>query len=202
MEDFLIHFMENYGYWGIIFLIFIENVFPPIPSEIILTFGGFMTTFTSMSVVGVILTASAGSLLGALALYGIGRLVGERRFKQFVSNTGGRIGFSEEDIAKSYRWYEKYGYFSVFICRMVPIVRSLISVPAGLMEMHLLPFLLYTAAGSLIWNSLLVSAGALLGDNWEAVMDLTARYDVIMIGLMGLGLVYLLYRLHKARQKP
>lgn len=202
MQDFIIQFMENYGYFGIVFLIFIENIFPPIPSEIILTFGGFMTTFTTMTIPGVILLASLGSVFGALALYGLGRLVGEDRFKRFVDHTGGKIGFSRDDIDKAYHWYDKYGYWSVFLCRMVPIVRSLISVPAGLLEMKILPFVLFTAAGSLIWNTLLVSAGALLGENWAQVMDFTARYDKVMIALMVALLIYLGYRLYQSRQKP
>lgn len=201
MQDFIISFMENYGYLGIVFLIFIENIFPPIPSEIILTFGGFMTTVTSMTLPGVIFVASIGSVLGALALYGIGRSVGEDRFKRFVDKTGSKIGFGQEDIQKAYSWYEKYGYWSVFLCRMVPIVRSLISVPAGLLEMRVLPFVLYTAAGSLLWNTLLVSAGALLGENWAQVMDFTARYDKVMFALMVALVLYGGYRFYRSRQE-
>lgn len=195
MQDLITTFMEHYGYLGVFLLIFLENVFPPIPSELILTFGGFMTTSTSMQVPLVIVIATVGSVVGAVALYGIGALVPEPQLKAFIKRSGAHMGFSEGDIGKAYGWYDKYGYWSVFLCRMVPIVRSLISVPAGMLRMPMLPFLVFTGLGSAIWNTILVCAGAALGENWASVMDFTARYDKMMYVLMAGIAIYVIYRI-------
>lgn len=203
MQEFITSFMEQFGYLGIVLLILLENVFPPIPSELILTFGGFMTTYTSMTVPVTILFATVGSVLGAVVLYMVGLIVSKEKIEYFVDTVGHRIGFSEKDIQKAYDWYHKYGYWSVLLCRMVPIVRSLISVPAGMLRMKMLPFVLYTAVGSLIWNTLLVSAGAMLGQNWERVMGVTDQYETIMLVLMAaaaVAVVVLILRKRKSNQ--
>lgn len=201
MQDFITTFMEQYGYLGIILLILVENIFPPIPSELILTFGGFMTTYTTMTVPLTILFATTGSVIGAVVLYMLGRIVKEEHIERFIATTGHRIGFSEEDIRKAYGWYDRFGYWSVLLCRMVPIVRSLISIPAGMLRMKMLPFVLFTAVGSLIWNTALVSAGAVLGQNWERVMQVTEKYETIMLVIMVIiAAVVLVLILRKRRE--
>ena len=131
MEVWITHFMEKFGYWGIAFLIFLENVFPPIPSEIILTFGGFMTTKSDLSFLGVTITSTIGSVLGAIVLYGIGAWIGERNLYRFVNRYGKILRVKTQDLDKTIGWFEKYGYWTIFFCRFVPLLRSLISIPAG-----------------------------------------------------------------------
>lgn len=180
MQEIIIALMDQFGYFGILLLIAVENIFPPIPSEVILTFGGFMTTYTSLNVAGVIVFSTVGSLMGAVVLYGIGRIFNKERLMKLVS---GRIGkmlrLKVKDVESAENWFEKRGNGAVFFCRFVPIVRSLISIPAGMSEMKPAPFLLYTAAGSLLWNTVLVVIGSIVGENWERVVAKMDAYSNI-----------------------
>lgn len=180
MQEMIIALMDQFGYFGILLLIAVENIFPPIPSEVILTFGGFMTTYTSLNVAGVIVFSTVGSLLGAIALYGVGRIFNKERLMKLVS---GRIGkmlrLKAKDIESAESWFEKRGNGAVFFCRFVPIVRSLISIPAGMSEMKITPFLLYTTAGSFLWNTVLVVIGSIVGENWERVVAKMDTYSNI-----------------------
>ena len=170
MQQLMMEIMAQYGAAGIFMLIFLENIFPPIPSEVILTFGGFLTTRIPLTATAVILASTAGSLLGALVLYGAGRLLNRDRLTELVRHRGRWLGFDPDGLERSLDTYEKYQYKTVFLCRMVPILRSLISIPAGMAKMPLLPFLLLTAVGSLIWNTVLVLAGAALGEAWAMLL--------------------------------
>ena len=195
MENWITEFMEQYGYWGILLMIAVENLFPPIPSEIILTFGGFMTTYTGMSVPGVILFATAGSVGGAVILYGIGLLIDVERMEKIVDRYGHLIRVKREDIHRADAWFDKYGYWTVLFCRMIPLVRSLISIPAGMSNMRFWLFLLFTTIGTLAWNTILVIIGAALGDSWESVlhyMDIYSNvvYALLVVGLIALAVLY------------
>ena len=142
MQEFIIEMMNNFGYFGIFFLIALENVFPPIPSEVILLFGGFMTTYTKLNIAIVIIAATLGSLLGAIVLYYIGKILNKERLKKIVSGKIGKIlRLKEEDIEKADIWFDTKGQKTVFFCRFIPIVRSLISIPAGMSEMKMQKFL-------------------------------------------------------------
>lgn len=200
MEQWIEMIMEQYGYIGIFALILLENVFPPIPSEIILTFGGFMTTQTSISVVGVIGFATIGSTLGAVILYGFGRMMNEERLIQFV-NRYPVFRVKQEHIEKTMNWYRKYEYKTVFFCRMIPIVRSLISIPAGIGKMALLPFVLLTALGSLLWNTVLVVAGAMLGEAWRDILVYMDLYSNIVIGAVVVAVGGYIVYLYTRRKK-
>ncbi len=168
MKSLILSVMEQYGYPGLFFLIFLENVFPPIPSEVILPFGGFLTIHTALSVPGVVCFATLGSLAGAVVLYGAGYLLNRERLTRLVDGKVGKLlRLKGEDIAKADDWFRSKGHITVFFCRCVPVVRSLISVPAGMSRMEFPLFLLYTVAGTLIWNILLVSLGAFMGESWE-----------------------------------
>lgn len=173
--------MESAGYLGVFLLIALENVFPPIPSEIILAFGGFMTTQTSLQPFFVILCATAGSLLGAVILYFLGRLLGLERILKFTDKCGKYIGLKRAQIEKADAWHRKHENKTVFFCRMVPVLRSLISIPAGISKMNFTSFMLLTAFGSLIWNTALVMAGAILGENWESVIRFLDTYKIVVI---------------------
>ncbi|MBD0382412.1 DedA family protein [Paenibacillus sedimenti] len=193
MVNWITESMEQFGYFGILFMIALENVFPPIPSEVILTFGGFMTTYTGLTVPGVIATATAGSVAGAVILYGLGRLLGVEKLEAIIDRWGHILRIKKEDIHKTNAWFEKYGYWAVLICRVIPLIRSLISIPAGMSHMKFGPFLLFTTIGTLIWNMILVSAGAAVGESWEEIVQLMDMYSHTAYALIGLGLIIVLF---------
>jgi membrane protein DedA with SNARE-associated domain len=180
LEQIVIDIINRFGYVGIGFLIAIENIFPPIPSEIILTFGGFMTTFSTMNVWGVIGAATIGSVIGAIVLYYIGRILNAERLERFFdSKLGKRLHLKREDVHRAEGWFLRHGNKTVFFCRFIPIVRSLISVPAGAAKMKIGVFLSLTAVGTAIWNIVLVFLGKFAGDAWGTVAGYFNIYSVI-----------------------
>ncbi len=209
MLKFIIIMMERYGYIGILLLIFFENIFPPIPSEIILPFSGFMTTKTRLGVVGVIVAATIGSIFGALVLYLVGSLLRAERLERVVNGKIGKaLHFNMDHIRKAEKGFQKYGKLSVLFLRCVPIVRSLVSIPAGMTGMDLVQFFVFTAIGSLIWNILLVSLGAGLGESWELVSYYIAMYaDLVKVIVVTIAAVLLAwkgwecYRKNKVKDK-
>lgn len=195
MQAWITDFMEQFGYFGIFLMLTFENIFPPIPSEVILPFGGFMTTTTSLTIPGVIIAATAGSLLGAVILYYIYRLLDVSRLEKLVERWGYLIRVTKKDIHKADAWFDKYGYWTVLFCRMVPLVRSLISIPAGMSGMKFGVFMIFTTIGTLGWNLLLVLIGAALGESWEDIamyMDVYSNVVYVLIagGLVILGFLY------------
>ena len=164
MEQWMLEMMNSFGYLGIFFLILAENIFPPIPSEVILTFGGFMTTYTKMHVPGVVLSSTAGSLVGAVILYQIGNLLSPERLEHLIAGPVGKaLRLKKEHIQQAMDWFDSRGNYTVFFCRFIPIVRSLISIPAGMAAM---------ASGRFLWNLALIFLGAFAGSSWEKA----ARY--------------------------
>lgn len=188
MQEWIIQTMNQFGYIGIMLLIAIENVFPPIPSEVILTFGGFSTTYTDMQVWGVVIAATVGAVIGALVLYSIGRFFPPERIEGWLD---GRLGqmlhFKREDVERAAHWFEKKGRITVFACRFIPIIRSLISIPAGITKMSMGVFLLYTTAGTFLWNTVLVHLGVFAGESWERVagyIDLYAHATLVVLTIL------------------
>lgn len=202
MEKWIIHFMEQYGYFGIAWLIFLENVFPPIPSEIILTFGGFMTTKTDLTFVGVVITSTIGSVIGAIALYGIGTWIGENKLYNLVHNYGKFLRVTTEDLTKTFKWFERYGYWTIFFCRFIPLIRSLISIPAGITRMNIWIFIIFTTIGTLLWNIVLIYLGQTVGGNWHVIVNYMDIYSKIIYVLLLLLVIYILFKwLKRIRQK-
>lgn len=203
MEQTIISLMEQFGYFGVFLLIALENIFPPIPSEVILTFGGFMTTYTSLNVPLVIVFATLGSLLGALVLYFIGKILNKERLIKIVNGKIGKVlRLKASDIEKADKWFDTKGQLTVFFCRFIPIVRSLISIPAGMSEMPMKKFLLYTIAGSAIWNTVLVVLGSVMGDNWNSIVSFMDNYShIALIILVILFVVAVIYFYYKRSQK-
>ena len=204
MENFIIQIIESWGYLGVGLLIAIENIFPPIPSEVILAFGGFMTTKTVLNEIGVILSATIGSTVGAIVLYLIGKILNKERLEKIVSGKVGKVlRLKPQDIEKADKWFDTKGQKTVFICRFIPIVRSLISIPAGMSEMKIWKFLLYTIFGSAIWNTVLVLLGKKLGDSWENVVNVFNNFShitiIILIILCIAGI--LLFYVKKGKKK-
>lgn len=192
MENWITEFMEQFGYIGIFLLIALENVFPPIPSEVILTFGGFMTTYSSLTIVGVIIAATIGSVLGAVILYGAGYILNVDRLEAIIEKWGKYLRLKKEDIRKADAWFDKYGYWTVLFCRMIPLIRSLISIPAGMAKMKFGLFLLFTTIGTLIWNIVLVSVGAAVGGSWEKIVEFMDVYSNIAYAVIGIGIIIFL----------
>ena len=172
MQEFIVSVMNRYGYAGVFFLILAENLFPPIPSEVILPFGGFMTTYTSMEVWGVVMFSTVGSVIGAIILYRVGRLLNMQKLERILESRACRmLGFEKEKVMKTMGWFEKKGTKAVLFGRCVPIIRSLISIPAGMAEMDRKVFVVYTAVGSAVWNLALVGLGAVLGASWGYIQE-------------------------------
>ena len=167
MQQMVLDVLGHFGAWGVFFLIAVENLFPPIPSEVILTFAGFLTSCTALTVPAVIAAATGGSVAGAVILYGLGRALSPARLNALLSGPAGRrLKLEQEDVQKAADWFSAHGWPSVLYCRCIPILRSLISIPAGMAGMRFVPFLVLTTAGSTAWNLLLVGLGALAGENW------------------------------------
>ncbi len=188
LQEWILETINQFGYIGVFLLIAVENIFPPIPSEVILTFSGFMTTYSEMHVWGVIFASTLGSLAGALILYGVGRILSPERLEQWLDGWIGKLlRFKKGDISSACKWFEKHGSGTVFFCRCVPIVRSLISIPAGMANMRMGLFLLFTTAGSLIWNTILVWLGVVAGASWELIVGYIGTYSTITLLVLAVG---------------
>lgn len=203
MQEMVIEIMNNFGYIGIFLLIAIENIFPPIPSEVILLFGGFMTTSTDMNVIGVIIASTLGSLIGAIALYYIGKILNKERLKKIITSKYGKLlRLTPEDIDKADNWFDTKGNKTVFFCRFIPLIRSLISIPAGMSEMPMKKFLIYTIAGSAIWNTALTIAGSIVGEKWEDILAIMDQYShIIVIALAIIFIIAVVIFYSKRRKK-
>lgn len=202
MENFVIGIMNKFGYLGIFLLILLENLFPPIPSEVILTFGGFMTISTSMNVFGVILVSTIGSLLGAIILYYLGKILNKERINKIIKSKYGKLlRIKSKDIEMADKWFDTKGRKTVFFCRFIPVVRSLISIPAGMSEMPLPQFTIYTFFGSLIWNTVLILIGAFAGDKKDYILSLLDDVSNIVLIVLIIIFVVLIYRFYNIRIK-
>lgn len=185
MEQIIISIINKYGYMGIALLIAVENIFPPIPSEVILTFGGFATTISKITVTGTIVYATIGSVIGAIILYWIGRVLNEERIEKIAdSKLGKALGIKKENIHKSFIWFNNKGKYAVFIGRFVPIIRSLVSIPAGMAKMPITPFLILTTLGSIIWNTVLIVLGKIAGASWSKVAKYIGEYSSVILAML------------------
>lgn len=181
--------MESLGAPGAGIAIALENLFPPIPSEVILPLAGFTAATGEMNLVAVLIWTTVGSVVGALALYWVGALLGRDRTVAIAA----KIPLLKvADIEKTEAWFNKHGTKAVFFGRMLPIFRSLISVPAGIERMPLPVFLGLTTLGSAIWNTLFVMAGYLLGDNWESVTEYVSVYSKVVLAVAALAVLIFL----------
>ena len=170
------------GYIGIVFLMFVENVFPPIPSEFIMPLAGFMVTEDKFALFGVIAAGTIGSVLGALPLYYLGAKLGEERLKRFATRHGRWLTLSPDDVDKSNEWFNRHGAKAVLFCRLVPGIRSFISIPAGINRMNLVSFLLFTTIGAAVWTSILAYAGYVLGTNFRQIGEYLDIATYIVFG--------------------
>lgn len=189
MRTWIESIVSELGYIGISLLMFLENVFPPIPSELIMPLAGFTTVQGKLSFIGVVLAGTIGSVMGALPLYYLGRLVGEQRLKAWAEKYGKWLMISAQDIGKADDWFDRHSGKAVFFCRCIPGIRSLISIPAGVAHMHVMPFLLYTALGTSLWTALLAYLGRLLGKNYEQVSTYLGPVAYVVFGIIALAAI-------------
>ncbi len=191
MFEFITNFLEKSGYIGVFLLMALENIFPPIPSELIMPFAGFVAARGELNVVGVLVAGTAGSIAGALPWYWGARKYGKERLKKFADRHARWMTVGSEDIDKAIAAFDRHGRSVVLFGRLIPAIRTLISVPAGLACMSWGQFLLYSTIGSLAWTGILTGAGYLLESNYEQV----GKYiDPVSKGIFGILVVWYVYR--------
>jgi len=181
--------IEQLGALGVALLVILENVFPPIPSEIVLPFAGFVAQRGDGSVSVMILAATVGAVTGALVLYAIAALIGQVRLAAFIERFGRWFGVKPTDLARAEAWFDRHAVAAVLLGRCVPLIRSVVSIPAGFRRMRLVPFIVYTAMGSAVWNTALVGAGAVLGNQWDKVEPYVAVLQYVVIAVIVLFVV-------------
>jgi membrane protein DedA with SNARE-associated domain len=182
------------GYWGIALLVALENLLPPIPSELVLPLAGFLAGRGRFSLPMVVLAATGGSVAGALVLYALGRRLGEERLRRFVKGPGRYLLLREHDLDRAASWFDRHGGQAVFIGRLVPFVRSGVSVPAGVERMSVWRFTLYTTAGSAVWNGILVGLGWALGEQWERVSEYTQWLSYAVLAAVTAAIGWFVWR--------
>ena len=191
------------GYSAIMLAMFLENLFPPIPSELIMPLGGFYVQQGQLHFLPVVVAGLIGTVLGAFPWYGIGRLANEERLEIWLKRNGRWLGISVDELARSRRWFNRYGVPLVFWGRLVPGIRTLISVPAGIELMPFVPFLIWTTAGSLIWTLLLTLGGVILGESYSNlelwIEPISKIIKLILVGGLIAGFIILLRRYFKNR---
>ncbi|GLW66175.1 DedA family protein [Actinomadura rubrobrunea] len=189
--------MERLGAVGAGAAIALENLFPPLPSEVILPLAGFTCARGDMNLIAALVWTTVGAVVGALALYWIGALIGRDRIRRLVD----RMPLVKlEDLDRTEAWFARHGGKAVFFGRMIPLFRSFISVPAGVERMPMTSFLLYTTAGSAIWNTVFILAGYQLGDNWHLVEQYVGAYSKVVVGLAAVAVVaFIIVRIVKGR---
>lgn len=190
MAEWITQIMTSLGYVGIGLLMFLENLFPPIPSELIMPLAGFTVAQGQMAFVPAVTAGVVGTVLGALPWYYIGVYLGENRLKGWIDRYGKWLGISSEEIDKAQRWFYRHGTKAVFFGRLVPGIRTLISLPAGFSRMRFGTFLIYSTLGTVAWTLLLTGAGYLLGDNYEVVEQYLGPVSKIVLGLLLAGIIF------------
>ena len=190
MTDWIQTLMDSLGYLGILLLMVLENVFPPIPSELIMPSAGFAAARGDMSLGMVVLMGTLGSVIGTLPLYYVGRAFGEDKLVAWADKHGKWLTLSGKDIKKADDWFDRHGAGAVLFGRMVPGIRSLLSLPAGMSEMPLPKFLIYSAIGSALWSAALAYAGYALGENYDRVEQYVGPASKIILGLLVVGAVF------------
>jgi membrane protein DedA with SNARE-associated domain len=207
--------INQFGYLGVALLVVIENVFPPIPSEIVLPFAGFVAqqgasavnatagaAQSDTTVVGMMIAATVGSVVGALILYFVSAAIGPERLRGFVERFGKWFGVKSSDLVRAEEWFDRRSSAAVLVGRCVPLIRSIVSIPAGFRRMKLTSFVVLTAIGSAVWNIALIGAGAVLGDQWERVGEYVGVFQWLVIAAVLLLLLrFVVSRLKNRRRK-
>ncbi len=202
MVEWITNTMSSLGYLGIGLLMFAENIFPPIPSELIMPLAGFTVAKGEMNFVFAVLAGVLGTVLGALPWYYAGKIMSEERLRTLADKYGKWMALSGKDIDKADRWFDRHGNQAVFFCRLVPGVRTLISLPAGISGMPLAPFLLYSTLGTTLWVGLLTYLGFVLGDNYDLVDEYLGPVSKIVLGLLVVAFIaWVLLKKQKSKRR-
>ncbi|MEX2392922.1 MAG: DedA family protein [Actinomycetota bacterium] len=173
------------GYPGIVGIMILENVFPPIPSEIVLPLAGYEVSVGNLNFVLSVIASTLGALIGALLLYAVGRYGGHPMIHRY----GFILRVGEAEIERSRHWFDRFGDWVVLGARVIPLGRSIVSIPAGMADMRLPRFVVLTTIGSAVWNTLLIGAGYGLGERWEEVSRVVERYSTAAVVLLGAGVI-------------
>lgn len=200
MFDWITGWLESGGYAAVFALMLIENVFPPIPSELVMPLAGYLSAQGSLSLVGIVVSGTLGSVAGATLWYWIGLRIGLPRLRRFARNHGHWLTMDVAEVDRAAHWFDRYGWWAVFIGRMVPAVRTLISVPAGIAGMHLAPFLAVTTVGSALWVLLLSVSGYLLEGQFQRVEAWLNPVSNIVVAAIALWYVYRVVRGYGRRE--
>ncbi|MAG35813.1 MAG: DedA family protein [Dehalococcoidia bacterium] len=196
-------FIAALGYPGIVIVMAVENIFPPIPSEMVLPFAGSLSVKGELNFWGAVAAGTAGSLLGAVVLYAIGYVAREAGVRRLVAAYGRYVFISETDLDRGAAWFERYGEVVIFFGRLIPIIRSIISVPAGYTRMSAGRFLFYTTLGTALWSLFLTYVGRLLGENWVDIRGFMKPYENgTLIVLVLVVVVFVGWRALRWRRAP
>ncbi|SIS93845.1 membrane protein DedA, SNARE-associated domain [Roseivivax lentus] len=184
MSGWITTFITEYGYWAVAGLMFIENVFPPIPSEIVMPLAGYSASVGDKSLFLMIVAGAVGAIAGAILWYWIGIKIGTAGLRHFAARHGRWLTLTPEDVDRADAWFDAHGHKAVLVGRLIPGVRTLISVPAGLSEMTLRRFLIYTSIGTVIWTAFLAVAGWYLGQHYEVVGRYTGPVSNLVVAVL------------------
>ncbi|GAA0895334.1 DedA family protein [Pseudonocardia zijingensis] len=199
MTDWVFETIDRLGALGVGFLILLENIVPPIPSEVILPLAGFRARTGELNVLAVWPAATAGSVLGALLLYGLGAWLGYDRLHRLAGKRW-FVFVSQKDLERGDAVFDRHGGKVVLLARCVPFLRSVVSIPAGISGMPLVRFTVLTAVGSGVWNAAFIALGWTLGENWEQVQGYLGPVSYVVLGLLAVGLAVLVVRRVRARE--
>jgi membrane protein DedA with SNARE-associated domain len=201
-RDIIEQIIGTLGYGGIAILMVIENVFPPIPSELVVPFAGFLISRGEMNFIAVVIASSIGTLIGTTFLFYLGKWLGEQRLRLLLRNYGKYFFFPESSYDKALNAFHKHDKAVVFWSRLVPGLRSVISLPAGVANMPLGRFLFYTTLGTIIWNTLLAGGGVLLGNNWSHMMDFVDRFKYVILPIVAALIIFWVVRQNMNKAAP
>ncbi|TAK89005.1 DedA family protein [Patescibacteria group bacterium] len=193
MEQAILDLTASFGYGGIVILMIIEVVFPLVPSEIVLPLAGFAAANGKLWLPLVILIASIGATLGSTVIYAIAHLVPDPVIYRLVERYGKWFGIGKKDVERADAWFDRNAIMAVFICRMIPGLRTVISLPAGLSKMHPVPFMVATFLGTLVWTTLLVVAGYMLGDQYQKIAHAVGLLSYAVVAVITVAVIYFIW---------
>lgn len=201
LTEWIISIMEQLGYFGIALLMFLDNVFPPIPSEIIMPSAGYSASQGQLLLMGVIVAGCIGSLMAAAILYWVGYKFNHDSIFRFVDRYGKYLFIKSSDVKKSLDWFECYGHRIVFFGRMIPAVRSLISIPAGMSRMPFWKFMFYSSLGTIIWTTFLACIGFYFGENQALMQEIFSQVAYFIIAAVILFIGWILFQKYQKKMK-
>lgn len=181
LTDWVVDVIKAIGYLGVALLVALESVFPPIPSEVVLPAAGLASSRGEANLALMIVAATVGSVIGAWVLYLVAAAIGDTRLHALVARYGRWLGVKPKDLERAEAWFDDHSGTAVLICRCIPLIRSLVSIPAGFRRMNPVKFTIYTAAGSLVWNAVLIGAGYEMGDRWEEVGEWVGTLQYVVV---------------------